>query len=350
MPLTIALAPLVLLLSSIGYIIASKGASSVVDYAPAVLLSSTALAIVLTYITGRFRRKAFLAGLKRSAAQTLPALPMLICIAIVATTWMMSGVVPMLISCGISWISPGAFLVIACGVSAVVSVLTGSSWSTIATIGVAFMGIGSALGFSVAWTAGAIISGAYFGDKVSPLSDTTVVASGACGVDLFKHIRYLMLTSIPAMAIALIVYGIVGMTVTAEPQAHHSVIVEQLAAHFNLTPLSLVIPLITLVLIAFRVNTIVTLAVAGMLGFAGIFVFQDAYTAGESLTALWSGFAPATGDSNYDDLVGTGGVIGMLPTVWLVLSAMMFGATMMGTGMLSRITEMLMRRIKRQYV
>lgn len=150
MPLTIALAPLVLLLSSIGYIIASKGASSVVDYAPAVLLSSTALAIVLTYITGRFRRKAFLAGLRRSAAQTLPALPMLICIAIVATTWMMSGVVPMLISCGISWISPGAFLVIACGVSAVVSVLTGSSWSTIATIGVAFMGIGSALGFSVA--------------------------------------------------------------------------------------------------------------------------------------------------------------------------------------------------------
>ncbi len=158
-----------------------------------------------------------------------------------------------------------------------------------------------------------------------------------------------MLTSIPAMAIALIVYGIVGMTVTAEPQAHHSVIVEQLAAHFNLTPLSLVIPLITLVLIAFRVNTIVTLAVAGMLGFAGIFVFQDAYTAGESLTALWSGFAPATGDSNYDDLVGTGGVIGMLPTVWLVLSAMMFGATMMGTGMLSRITEMLMRRIKSRF-
>lgn len=349
MPLTIALAPLVLLLSSIGYIIASKGASSVVDYAPAVLLSSTALAIVLTYITGRFRRKAFLAELKRSAAQTLPALPMLICIAIVATTWMMSGVVPMLISCGISWICPGAFLVIACGVSAVVSVLTGSSWSTIATIGVAFMGIGSALGFSVAWTAGAIISGAYFGDKVSPLSDTTVVASGACGVDLFKHIRYLMLTSIPAMAIALIVYGIVGMTVTAEPQAHHSVIVEQLAAHFNLTPLSLVIPLITLVLIAFRVNTIVTLAVAGMLGFAGIFVFQDAYTAGESLTALWSGFAPATGYSNYDDLVGTGGVIGMLPTVWLVLSAMMFGATMMGTGMLSCITEMLMRRIKSRF-
>lgn len=346
MPLGMAISPLLLLLTSIGVVIATRGASAVVDHAPAVLASSTLLAVGLAYFSGRLRKKAILGGLKRSAEQTMPALPMLICIAVVATTWMMAGVVPMLISCGISWISPGAFLVIACGVSAVVSVLTGSSWSTIATIGVAFMGIGSAMGYSEAWTAGAIISGAYFGDKVSPLSDTTVVASGACGVDLFKHIRYMMLTSVPAMAIAMIVYACVGFSVVSDSPYYTSDIPAMLSESFNLTPLALLIPSITLLLIVFRVPTIITLALAGAMGFAGIFIFQDGFGAVEAAKSLWSGFVADTGNEKFDALVGTGGIAGMLPTVMLVVSAMLFGAAMMGTGMLSRITEALMSKVK----
>ena len=133
-----------------------------------------------------------------------------ICIAIVATTWMLSGVVPTLIAYGLHFLSPELFLFITCLVCSVISVMTGSSWTTIATIGVAFIGIGRILGYSDPWIAGAIISGAYFGDKISPLSDTTVVASSTAGVDLFDHIRYLMFTTVPAMTIALAVYTAVG--------------------------------------------------------------------------------------------------------------------------------------------
>ena len=129
----------------------------------------------------------------------------------VATTWMASGVVPTLICYGLDILSPSLFLMLACMVSAAISVLTGSSWTTIATIGVAFMGIGEVMGYSAPWIAGAIISGAYFGDKVSPLSDTTVVASSAAGVDLFRHIRYLIVTTVPSIVIALVVYLLVGL-------------------------------------------------------------------------------------------------------------------------------------------
>ncbi len=341
-----ALAPVGLLLVIIVSVIVAYGAESVVSYAPVALAFSAIVAVGLTCFSGNLRIRALAAGLRRSAAQTLPAVPMLICIAVVATTWMMAGVVPMLICKGVEWISPSAFLVIACGVSAVVSVLTGSSWSTIATIGVAFMGIGEALGYSQPWIAGAIISGAYFGDKVSPLSDTTVVASGACGVDLFKHIRYLMLTSIPAMAIALGVYAVVGFTSGHADEPTQSDIVAQLSANFNITSYSLIIPAVTLMLIVFRVPTLITLAAAGAMGFAGIFLFQDIASLPDALTAIWSGFVPSTGSEVLDALTATGGILGMLPTVCLVLCAMLFGASMMGTGMLSRITEAVMKCLR----
>lgn len=289
-------------------------------------------------------------GFVRSARQILPAVPMLICIAMVATTWMVSGVVPTLIVYGLEVLTPTLFLVTACVVCALISVLTGSSWSTIATIGVAFMGIGQVMGFSAGWIAGAIISGAYFGDKISPLSDTTVVASSACGVDLFAHMRYLMLSSVPALLVALVVFAVKGFMSDAADADQGMMLDGALRTTFNITPWTLVIPAITLALIAFRVPTLLTLAASALLGFVGIFVFQPdlGHSVISAAGMLWSGNAMDTGVERLDSLVSTGGISGMMSTVALVLSAMMFGAAMMGTGMLASITRSFTSRLHKR--
>lgn len=327
-----------------------EGADAIAGYSPVVLLGSAALSVVLSFVFGALSRRGMTVGFVRSARQILPAVPMLICIAMVATTWMVSGVVPTLIVYGLEVLTPTLFLVTACVVCALISVLTGSSWSTIATIGVAFMGIGQVMGFSAGWIAGAIISGAYFGDKISPLSDTTVVASSACGVDLFAHMRYLMLSSVPALLVALVVFAVKGFMSDAADADQGMMLDGALRTTFNITPWTLVIPAVTLALIAFRVPTLLTLAASALLGFAGIFVFQP--DLGHSVISaggmLWSGNAMDTGVERLDSLVSTGGISGMMSTVALVLSAMMFGAAMMGTGMLSSITRSFTSRLHKR--
>lgn len=327
-----------------------EGADAIAGYSPVVLLGSAALSVVLSFVFGALSRRGMTVGFVRSARQILPAVPMLICIAMVATTWMVSGVVPTLIVYGLEVLTPTLFLVTACVVCALISVLTGSSWSTIATIGVAFMGIGQVMGFSAGWIAGAIISGAYFGDKISPLSDTTVVASSACGVDLFAHMRYLMLSSVPALLLALVVFAVKGFMSDAADADQGMMLDGALRTTFNITPWTLVIPAITLAFIAFRVPTLLTLAASALLGFVGIFVFQP--DLGHSVISaggmLWSGNAMDTGVERLDSLVSTGGISGMMSTVALVLSAMMFGAAMMGTGMLASITRSFTSRLHKR--
>jgi hypothetical protein len=349
-PLFVSLLPIIVLLSSLVLIMMCEGADAIAGYSPVVLLGSAALSVVLSFVFGALSRRGMTVGFVRSARQILPAVPMLICIAMVATTWMVSGVVPTLIVYGLEVLTPTLFLVTACVVCALISVLTGSSWSTIATIGVAFMGIGQVMGFSAGWIAGAIISGAYFGDKISPLSDTTVVASSACGVDLFAHMRYLMLSSVPALLLALVVFAVKGFMSDAADADQGMMLDGALRTTFNITSWTLVIPAITLALIAFRVPTLLTLAASALLGFVGIFVFQP--DLGHSVISaggmLWSGNAMDTGVERLDSLVSTGGISGMMSTVALVLSAMMFGAAMMGTGMLASITRSFTSRLHKR--
>ena len=249
------------------------------------------------------------------------------------------------------------FLFIACGVCAIISVLSGSSWTTIATIGIAFQGIGNVMGYSEGWIAGAIISGAYFGDKVSPLSDTTVLASSSCKVDLFTHIKYLMLTSMPAILLALATYGIVGIFYNPSATTNPSDILLALNSSFNISPWTLIIPIITGILIAMRVKTYITLAISSLLGLIGIFFSQPqiitvlGYTSSRSDIAimcsdiLFTETSITTGNELLDSLVGTGGVAGMLPTIYLVLCAMIFGGTLIGTGMLGSITQTFTNKI-----
>lgn len=355
--------PIIFLLTFLVGILVVKGAGAISDTSHYVLLVAGILALVLAAFSHCLGKRGFLVGLTRSARQILPAVPMLIFIATVSTTWMLSGVVPVLIDFGVRVIDPTFFLVTTCVVCSLISVLTGSSWSTIATIGVAFMGIGSVMGYSAGWIAGAIISGAYFGDKVSPLSDTTVVASSACGVDLFKHIRYLMLTAIPSMGLALVVFLLAGIFSGSESAVPSGEMSQHLASVFNLNPWVLVIPAVTVGLIVMRVPTIITLAAGSLMGTIGVFVFQPQIIEmiaggvpadfGEyaSLTAgfLWGETAFNTGFDLLDSLITTGGITGMLTTVALVLCAMFFGTAMIGTGMLSTITNTITRKLRRRF-
>lgn len=342
--------PIVILLLSLLSIIIVKGAGAIADYSQAALLGSSAIALILSFWVGSLCLRGMSVGFTRSARQILPAVPMLFCIAMVATTWMLCGVVPTLIEYGLRIINPTFFLVITCMVCAVISVLTGSSWSTIATIGVAFMGIGQVMGFHPGWIAGAIISGAYFGDKISPLSDTTVVASSACGVDLFAHMKYLLITSVPAMFIAVVVFLILGLCSGAEGSPDSAALLDSLHSVFNITPLTLIIPAVTLFMIVIRVPTLLTLSLSALMGFAGIFIFQPQHGLGldGSAYSLWAGSSFNTGNAMLDELVSTGGIRGMLSTVTLVLSAMVFGMVMIGTGMLGSITKAITQRLRKR--
>lgn len=353
--LLLSVVPVLFLLLFLGGVVLILGAGAISDYSCVALLSAAVLAVVLSAASGSLCRRGMTVGMRRSAAQILPAVPMLVCIGMVSATWMLSGVVPLLIDLGLRWLNAELFLVICCAVCGVISVLTGSSWTTIATIGVAFMGVGTVLGFHPGWIAGAIISGAYFGDKVSPLSDTTVVASSACGVDLFKHIRYLMISSIPSMTIALAVFLAVGLLGGGAPVATSSEIPALLAEHFNLSPWLLVIPALTVLMIVLRVPTLAVLAISALLGLVGMFVFQPELVASlggdiaVGLRVLVSETSFDTGNELFDKLVATSGITGMLPTIALVLCAMLFGTAMIGTGMLGAITAAVTTRLNRRF-
>lgn len=358
--LGISIFPIIFLLASLLLIIIFEGSGAISDYSPAVLLMSAGVALLLSVVTRTSGKSRLKEGMMRSARQILPAVPLLLLIALVSVTWLWSGIVPTLIDYGILLLDPTFFLVTTCAVCAVVSVLTGSSWTTIATIGVAFIGIGKVMGYNEAWIAGAIISGAYFGDKVSPLSDTTVLASSSCSVDLFDHIRYLMYTAAPAMLLALLAFMAMGLLSDVQAStAGSSELLDALHTYFNITPYTLIIPLIVIVLIVVRVNTVYTLAIGALLGLAGIFVFQPGIlseigghavtdvgdTASTIAGMLWSDTALHSGIPVLDDLISSGGITGMLPTVTLVVCAMIFGGAMLGTGMLRRIAEAITSRL-----
>lgn len=357
----VSLIPLVVLIAGLISIVVFLGADAVQRISHGVLLIAAAVSAGIAFLYCRRPMRAMVTGMRKSATQILPTLPILLMIATVAATWMLSGVVPTLISYGLRLLEPKAFLITTCATCAVISVLSGSSWTTIATIGVAFMGIGTVWGYNPAWTAGAIISGAYFGDKVSPLSDTTVLASSACGVNLFTHIRYLMWTSVPAMVVALIVFGIAGFFTDINTGAQSNLMIGQLSQIFNLTPWCLIIPAATVALIVLRLNTALTLAISTVMGIIGIFLFQPSVLSALEATAnptfithvativklLLTETSLSTGNELLDSLVSTGGMEGMLPTIYLILSAMIFGGALMGSGMLSTITHSVTRRLRK---
>lgn len=348
--------PIIFLISSLISLLVIKGTDAIFDNSQLILLSAALLAFVISRIFYPCSWNMLKIGLIKSAKQIIPAIPILLLISMVSASWMFGGIVPSLIYYGLEFINPKTFLVITCIVCSIISVLTGSSWTTCATIGIAFMGIGSIMGYNEAWIAGAVISGAYFGDKMSPLSDTTVVASSTTGVKLFVHIKYLFITTVPAMVVALIVYLILGLTMTETNVSHNEDLIIQLSQIFNISPWLLLAPVITCALIVMRVNVLLTLTISTFLGILGLIFFEPQVlnilaTDSTSFIAicklLLTNTSIETNNVLLNDLVATGGAQGMMNTIYLILSAMIFGGVMLGSGMLSSITRSCLKGIKK---
>lgn len=290
-----------------------------------------------------------------------PAIIILLLIGAIAGTWMAGGVIPTLICYGLRILRPSIFLPASCLICAVVSLLTGSSWTTIATVGVALMGIGRALGFDDGWIAGAIISGAYFGDKISIMSDTTVLASTTAEVPLFSHIRYMLLTTVPSLAVALGVFCAAGLAASPADEAETLQIEAALRETFHITPWLLAVPAATGILISRKLPAIITLFASVLLAAAAMAVFQPeiicriaesdtpSFMASFKAVVLASttDTAVETGNPLLNDLVATGGMGGMMNTVWLIICAMCFGGVMYGSGMLSAISKIFLRMARR---
>jgi len=270
-------------------------------------------------------------------------------------TWLLAGTVPALIYYGLEILSPQWFYVAACLISAIAALSTGSSWTVAGTLGVALVGVAMGLGLSPAIAAGAIISGAYFGDKMSPLSDTTNLAPAVAGTDLFTHIRHMAWTTGPSFVIALILFTILGLGVEVQSGGEAlQTLRTTLDDSFNITPLAL-IPLVVVFFMAYRkvppLPTILFGALFGgfmamVLQREGLLVFADSpdLTPGLAMTkgvwlALADGYASSTGVPEVDDLLSRGGMSSMLVTIWLILSAMAFGAVLEHSGMLLRLIQ-----------
>lgn len=323
-----------------------------------VLLTATGITVALSMLSLKTPWERFEKAFIGSVANSTPAILVLLLIGAMAGTWMLSGIIPAMIYYGLQVISPTLFLATACIVSALISVSTGSSWTTIATVGVGLLGVGKALGFETGWIAGAIISGAYFGDKVSPLSETTNMAATTAGTNIFSHIRYMMLTTVPSFMITLILFFLYGLFGTTSGEVQVAELTESLQANFQITPFLFVIPAIILYMIAKRVPSIIVLFTGVILGGVGAAIFQQELLAklnqgavdfASQLTAIFKATygpnSPATGNEMLDSLIATKGMSGMLNTVWLIICAMCFGGAMEGSGMLQAITNKLVTKM-----
>ena len=324
------------------------------------LLFAAAVAVVLSFKNG-LKWDSLLDGIVKSISSAMPAIMILFFIGALSGTWLISGIVPAMIYYGLKILTPSIFLFAACVVCSLVSLASGSSWSTIATVGIALLGIGKTLGFSDGMIAGAIISGAYFGDKMSPLSDTTNLAPAMAGTKLFTHIRYMVLTTGPSILITLLIFLIIGFTgnTEAEVQDIDSVLVA-IDSVFEINLWLFLVPLTVVFLIIKKVAALPALFIGTVLGGVFAIIFQpniienisqvtDNYSLASYITvlmAMYGDVSISTDNEMVSGLLSSGGMSGMLNTIWLVLCAMTFGGVMEAGGMLQTISDSIIKRVK----
>lgn len=320
------------------------------------------LAAGLAGIVGRIHGYSFsdlMDGTIDNIKQAVPAIIVLLLIGSLAGSWLVGGIVPAMIYYGLKLLNPEYFLFTACVISAVVSLATGSSWGTIATVGIALLGIGTTMQIHEGLVAGAIISGAYFGDKMSPLSDTTNLAPAVAGTDLFTHIRYMTITTVPSIVITLVLFLFIGFSFDAKiDPAHMQEVNSLLNAQFNLSPLLFIVPIVVIALIILKIPAAPALAIGSLLGLVSAFIFQqdlitDLINQGLykhhyslAITAVGADFQIPSSSPLLADLLSTGGMKGMLGTIWLILCAMVFGGVMDRNGCLASISATLLKFAK----
>ena len=350
----IALFPIVILVGLLALDVSIFGSDAILGASQVSLLVAAGVCVWLSMWFYKTPWEKFEKEMKGNIGDVTTAIVILLLIGAISGTWMTSGVVPTFIYYGVKIISPKFFLLTACLICAVVSVMVGSSWTTIATIGVALLGIGKAEGFSDGIIAGAIISGAYFGDKISPLSDTTVMASSINKVPLFTHIRYLMVTTVPSICIALVLFTVMGLSHSGSDASQIAVYTSTLEQNFNITPWILIVPVVTCYMIARKMPALMVLALSTILAaiFAIIFQPDIISTIGHRLVdgpkskvmfagaieSIYNTVSIDTGNPEVNELVTSRGMLGMLNTVYLIICAMCFGGCMRAGGMLERLT------------
>ena len=349
--LPLALSPLLILMLllwfNVGYVYgddALSGSNQVI------LLLSALIAGAIGVMNGTKSQDIF-DKIKANVKDTSNAIYILILIGGLAGTWLVGGIVPAMIYYGLELINATFFLPTAVVIASLVSLSTGSSWSTTATVGIALIGIGQTMGIPVAIVAGAVISGAYFGDKLSPLSDTTNLAPAMAGTDLFTHIRYMLYTTVPSLLISLILFTIIGLKYTegALNAVEIATVQNLIQETFNITPWVFAVPIGVIVLISRKTDALVAIAMGTIGGLIMALLFQ-----GEVMTILGNGEFPRyetalrsvygeiaipSENAILSDLLSSSGMSCMMGTVWLVLSAMAFGGAMEACGFLTIITN-----------
>ncbi|TVP53006.1 MAG: Na+/H+ antiporter NhaC [Mongoliibacter sp.] len=326
-----------------------------------VLVISSGVAGLVAIFRLKIKWGALQDGIVHSISAAMSSILILLLIGALAGTWLLSGIVPAMIYYGLQILNPTIFLIAACIVSAIVSIATGSSWTTVATVGVALLGIGKALGFGEGIIAGAVLSGAYFGDKMSPLSDTTNLAPAMAGTDLFTHIRHMTKTTIPSILITLVIFGVIGFTTGAQGSVGQvkeisTVILEQ----FNINGWLFLVPVLVILMIVKKVPAVPALLAGALLGGVFAIIFQPgviqtiANEEGVSflymsykavMMSLYGEISITTSNAVVNELLVTGGMAGMLNTIWLIVCAMIFGGIMEESGMLRVLAEAIIEKV-----
>ena len=277
------------------------------------------------------------------------AIVILLLVGSLSAAWLISGIIPAMIYYGLQLINPTIFLPTAVVISAIISIATGSSWTTSATIGIALVAIGKAIGLPAGVVAGAVISGAYFGDKLSPLSDTTNLAAAMAGTSLFTHIRYMAFTTVPTILITLLVFGFLSAGYDVGEVQGAGYLVDAIKEKFHISVWLFIVPVIVIGLIVKKVNPSVALLVGTLIGCIAAVIFQPGLVDGgvsavykQLMSAITTGLTVKTSNVALNDLFSAGGMKGMLGTVWLIICAMVFGGIMEAIGALSRISQALL--------
>ncbi|MAO07166.1 MAG: Na+/H+ antiporter NhaC [Alteromonas sp.] len=317
------------------------------------------LGAAVAAIVGHFNKVKFsqmVDEVAENVKSTTGAILILLMVGSLAGTWLVSGIIPTMIYYGMLILNPTIFLVSTVVICSIISIATGSSWTTSATVGIALIGIAGALGIPLGMTAGAVISGAYFGDKLSPLSDTTNLAPAMAGTDLFTHIRYMTFTTVPTYVVTLIFFTIMGFTIEPEGAANTEGLLASIRSSFTISPWLFIVPVLVIFMIIKKTPPLIALLVGTLLGGVAALIFQPSIVAmlgGSEQLNFISGYkgimnaitvdtAIPTDNESLNDLFSSGGMYGMLGTIWLIICAMVFGGVMDAIGALSRISRALL--------
>ena len=350
-----ALIPVVALIGMLAFNVFIYGDDSLAGSNQFILLLGGAVAAIVGIYKG-VKFEVMIEDVAKNIKSTTEPILILLMVGALAGTWLLSGIIPTMIYYGLQILNPTIFLAACVVICSVISVATGSSWTTSATVGIALIGIADALGVSVAMTAGAVLSGGYFGDKLSPLSDTTNLAPAMAGTDLFTHIRYMTITTVPTIIVTLIIFIIIGLNLDTTGQTNPTEILQSIEASFNVSAWLFVVPVVVIALIIKKTPPLIALllgtllaAVAalifqpdlvGLIGGDGLLTFESAYRG--IIDAITVEIIIPTNNETLQGLFSAGGMYGMLGTIWLIICAMVFGGIMDAIGALERISEALL--------